>query len=120
MKNKKGLTKKQYLQKEAEKKIVKAVDRFNIRTISYENLYSDFIEVTLDEHKEFFKSLEKIINFLNASDEIDEKTKRKIFEMFPDMPELDKKAFKKINFYSREIRDLILACSIFRASTENL
>lgn len=120
MGNTKGLTKKQYRQKQAEIKLINTVERFNIRTISKGNLYADFIEITLDEHKDFFKSLDKLLKFINDSKEIDEKTKDKLIHFFPEMPELDKKAFKRINYYSREIRDLIFGCSIYRSSTENL
>lgn len=117
MKNKKGLTKKQYLQKEAEKKLLRAVHRFNNRT-SEENIYTDFLEITLLEHEEFFKSLKNILEFVNNSNKIDDKTKDKIINKFPEIPELDKEAYRRIWYYFRETRDLIQACEVFRASTD--
>lgn len=120
MKNTKGLTKKQRQEKDAQLKLIIAVERFNRRTIISEDFYADFIEITLDEHKDFFESLKKLLNFISDSPKIDEKTKGKLIDFFPEMPQLNKKAFERINYNSRKIRDLIIACSIYRASVDKV
>ena len=115
----KGLNSIEFKRKEAEKKLLRAVHRFNNRT-SEENIYTDFLEITLLEHEEFFKSLKNILEFVNNSNKIDDKTKDKIINKFPEIPELDKEAYRRIWYYFRETRDLIQACEVFRASTDFL
>lgn len=113
----KGLNSIEFKRKEAEKKLLRAVHRFNNRT-SEENIYTDFLEITLLEHEEFFKSLKNILEFVNNSNKIDDKTKNKIINKFPEIPELDKEAYRRIWYYFRETRDLIQGCEVFRASTD--
>lgn len=111
----KGLNSIEFKRKEAEKLLERFID------LIIELLKKIFIQIfqrLLFQNMKNFKSLKNILDFVNNTNKIDSKTKNKIINKFPEIPELDKEAYRRIWYYFRETRDLIQGCEVFRASTD--